>query len=777
MKHLASTSEFFEYGSIFETINLTADEIWQKLNNLVLPDPKEVSIQEQLAIDSHQFFMLENFDSIEEINNRENFLHRHGYSPVMLTLEGAYFETIDSIELLSEGVLDSIQSFLSLMTEGGSAIGILQFVLDVLGVIPFDWAGIPVNEVSNIINAMISFYRGNYVLGLISLGMAIPAVGGILFAPIKILVRPFTGIANKLFGAMFKADSVAVKAAAQELKAANGSSELVSKLGQALPALGRFCADVASKIISKLSNFIAAAIEKVSFGKLKIPASALKWVDDIVLKLKNLSTTAGEASEVLLKQEGKVAASAAELSAAGEKAAAQAAKQGKTGVALADEVAKKFDKVPQFSKALQAEVMASSGFKKLANASPAAQEAYIKSEISRKLIDQILKESGKSRTKSLIQILQSPEMVKTLSKSKKFRGLDKALLDAVAAGDKAAIKNVMDLVASNPAIMKMVSPRVAKTMAIFKEAPEFLFKGRKVVDSAVDAAGKLPKVKMPWGLSTHTRTSSKRLIGFILKSLIKGNDCLKYLSDGDSSEIYDKASKLASEESVAGLTGSIKETLEQLSMIFEEEDFGITPAEIEELKTSSPEAYQALKDQFEEAGKSIDDLVSATDPKNPCVSNSAVAMASTGGFLARGLQSGLYKERGKGDVYNIFDEEAAAGLTDMTKAALRTVGEDPNIDAQSSLASADPYIKAYFSDSYDFDEEIYKPVQSGESRLDSTLDNMVKSGEIPASEKEKIKTETLKHWENDTAPDALNKKLEIVKESSTVFKVGHVKIR
>jgi hypothetical protein len=778
MKHLINTDAFFKYDSLLETINVTADDVWATLNSFTLPEPRVLSIQEQLAIDAHQSFMLENFETIEEINQRETLLYRYGYAPAMLTLEGAYFETLDSIEIISEGVLDSIKSFLSMMTEGGSSIGILQFALDLLGIIPFDWAGLPINEVANIINALIYFYRDNFLLGAISLGMAIPGVGSVLFGPIKFAVRPFTSIAGKMFGAMFKGESAAIRAAAAELRAAPGSKSLVDQLGKALKPFAEFCSGTAATVISKLSKFIAAAIEKLSFGKLKMPSSALKWVDDLVAKLQNLSNGAKEAGEFLLREEGKVAKSAAELSASGEKAAELAAKQGKTGVALSDEVAKKFKDVPGFSKQLQNEIMQSAGFKKLAGASAEVQETYIKNELTRKLIDQILKQSGKGGSKSLLQVLSSPEMVKVLSKSTKFKGLDKILLDAVATGDTAAIKSVMELAASNPAIMKMVSPRVAKTMAIFREAPDFLLKGRKVVSSAVDAASSLPKVKMPWGLSFHTRNSAKNLIGFILKSLVRSNECAMYIGTGSPSEVYDKTVELATDSAASGLdiNTSIKEALLQIQRIFEDADLGLSAEAASDLKQNSPEVYQILQDQLKEQDKTIDELVQVTTPKNPCTAEAAVALAKTGTILAKGLQGGTYKAKGKGDVYNIFDEEAGKGLLDASKAALKAVGEDPNIDAQHPLADASPYMKAYFSDVYDFDDAVYVPVQDGKSRLDPTLDKMVKTGEITSAEKEKIKTETLDHWKNDTAPEELTKKVEPIEVNESIFKIGRVNL-
>ena len=76
-------------------------------------------------------------------------------------------------------VFKSAKSLLDSLTEGGSPIGILQFVLDIVGLVG-DFFG-PVGLIADSINAIIYLFRGKYVLAILSIIAAmIPFAGNVI---------------------------------------------------------------------------------------------------------------------------------------------------------------------------------------------------------------------------------------------------------------------------------------------------------------------------------------------------------------------------------------------------------------------------------------------------------------------------------------------------------------------------------------------------------------------------------------------------------------------
>ena len=145
MKFITSSTEFFELHNNPKLIKLRESILavpinnWKYISTLKFEPAREISKQEAWAITSHQIYLLENFDSISNINLNESLLNRYGYNPVSLTLEGAYLETIESLESLNESLASSVKDFLSMMTDGGTPMGVLHFVLDIIGIIPGSW--------------------------------------------------------------------------------------------------------------------------------------------------------------------------------------------------------------------------------------------------------------------------------------------------------------------------------------------------------------------------------------------------------------------------------------------------------------------------------------------------------------------------------------------------------------------------------------------------------------------------------------------------------------
>lgn len=170
------------------------------------------------------------------------------------------------------GILGMLKSLWNSLTEGGSMIGILHLVLDFIGLVgdAFLVVGIPLGMVADFINGMIYFFRGKYILGIISLIAMIPFGGDV--------AKGFKGVAHifsKPFSKLF------TKGAGKEI--AKESAEIMIKQeGKAFSKSKRFLEFIkksAARIAAQVSSAIAFLLEKVV-------AKAVGWVPIIGKPLK-----------------------------------------------------------------------------------------------------------------------------------------------------------------------------------------------------------------------------------------------------------------------------------------------------------------------------------------------------------------------------------------------------------------------------------------------------------------------------------------------------------
>ena len=176
----------------------------------------------------------------------------------------------------SEGILGLLKSLWNGLTEGGSPIGILQLVLDFVGLVGDAWlvVGIPLGMVADFINAMIYFYRGKYILGVISLIAMIP-FGGDVAKGFKGVAGAFDNPFSKLF----------TKGAGKEI-AEESATVLMKQEGKTFAKSKRFL-DYIKKSAAKIAANISSAI---SFLLEQVVAKAVGWVPFIGKPLKKFLT-------------------------------------------------------------------------------------------------------------------------------------------------------------------------------------------------------------------------------------------------------------------------------------------------------------------------------------------------------------------------------------------------------------------------------------------------------------------------------------------------------
>ena len=775
MKFITSSTEFFELHNnpklikLRESILAVPIENWKYISTLTLEPAREISKQEAQAITSHQIYLLENFDNISDINRNESLLNRYGYNPVLLTLEGAYLETIESIESLNESIASAVKSFLSTMTEGGTPLGILHFVLDIIGIIPGSWIGFPSDVAANLLNALIYFIQPtpSYLLGFMNVALAF---AGPILAGFKSLFKPFMVGGEKLIGLIWKgSESAALKAGALDFKAGalaidkGAATSIIPKFGDMLKGFGTFLLNTGLKIIKSLISIISKAVKLGSFGLIDLAKilPATKFIDELIIKASSAGKAATEAGELLLKGEERLITAAERTAAAGSTAAKDAAiaasKDATTVAKIETDTAKALGNIEGLSTKIEADIIKSAEYESflLSKPSRAIKELYINSAATEKLIGGVL--NTKSAT-SIVSLMKETKISSELVKMGWKPG-EAALVNAIKAGDSAVISKLFGEMTTNPKIMEQIiakEPRVAKTLSIFKEAPEALISGTKNLRSIQKTLTKLT------GGLAHRSVTLKALIGFILKQCVKGK-CVQDIISRGPDQILSTVSDTAS----GTLISSMNELLSKIA-VYEESDpiSGISAAELEEFKVSNPAEYRVLSDKMAAAKSTKSKVIKETNP-NSCQFESTVAEAEAGNIIKwhHAYQEGKV-------VTNLITPEdfKNSGLNDYNKSILALLGEDTNIDAQHPISASDPNHVAYLSDVYHAKTGSILINETGKSNLDKTLNELVENGSLNPDKKESLKKETLTHWENGTVPDSLG--LGDLNVDESFFKIG-----
>jgi len=772
MKFITSSTEFFELHNnpklikLRESILAVPIDNWKYINTLKFKPAREISKQEAWAITSHQIYLLENFDSISEINRNESLLTKYGYKPVSLTLEGAYLETLESLNSLNESLADSVKSFLLLMTDGGNALGIVHFVLDIMSLIPGSWFLFPFDVVASLLNALIYIFQDepSYIMAAVNLVFAFagPIGGGI-----KLALKPFIKGAEKLFALVFKgAGSSALIKGAMEFKAgalvidkaAASAGGIIPKLGDILKSIGTFILGTGLAIINSLMAVITKSIKFVSLGFVDLNKilPATKLIDELVIKMTSAGKAATEAGELLIKQDAAAAAliTKAEVTAAhGVSMATAAGKDLVTSTRIGREL-----ELGQYGATLERAIKATDEWKSFMKGGPTEklQARYLINASTEKLIGGVL--NSKSPV-SLINLMKSPEISAELA-IMGFRPGEVLLMDAIKAGDSSQISIIFNELAGNANIMEHIiakEPAVAKTISIFKEAPDALIAGTKNLKAIQKTLAKL---------SGYRSTSLRVLIGFIVKQCMKGTDCGKLLVKGSPDEILSHVSDMSAGSLSSGLIGSMNELLSKI-VINEDADpiSEISADDLEQLKTTNPDAYKLFSDQSDAATAAKTDLIKKTKI-NPCQFESTIAQHKAITILMPKGEKG----RVAGTDLITPEDFKNAQTAEHTKSILTIIQQDTHIDPQHPISSTDPEHIAYLADVFSYKDGALNINESPTSKLDETLDLLIKDGKLHPDRREEIKKIILNHWKDGTVPESFS--IDDINLDESFFKIG-----
>jgi hypothetical protein len=729
------TAQDYQYWNSNESLQLRnlvesiPTKFWESLDSIQLTFQEATS-----ETQSYQQVLLESFDEIEEINDSQRALFFAGIVEAGLISAESYKNAVNEAFAVYEGLWDTVKSFLSAITEGGSAIGILHLILDIIGLVPGSWVGFPIDVVANILNALIYGARGMWFLAIISAIAAIPA--NYVFKGLKLSLTPFAKILDKLGIAIFKADTAAVKIASAELKAAAGVDKAASLSG-ALQGFIGFIKGSLVTILKAVGALLGKVVSIATFGMVK-GERIVKFIEANI-EVPLMKAVKGSEEAVIALKEGDAA-----LATATRTDVAAAAR----GLA-ADEVdllVSKFKKLGVGDGDLVAKATNSRAFKEMveAGAPKAAQEAYVNAAVARMAFDDAIKATDK--------ILANPQATRILQRAG-WRADSNLVKKAINAGDDASLEIIFKEMTENPAILKTLTEGEANVLRVYSKYPKDFIKHGRHFD---DYLTTLTKIGTRFA---YRERIGRRLLIFFLKQTAKAimqHECYKEwtkaISDVNS----------ADELKTLAATKVINEAIDKRR---------------DEVRAQICKEYGIKQEDLNESGKAelealVDSALGKADQaKSDCGLGSEATNAVTGANM---YNPGLY---GDDNMFGEKDltEEDYDKLMQTQKTMLKSLGMDPDIDPQHDMTNADPIVKLYFSDVYDPKGKVLNINVKDESRLEKTGSYLLERGQIRSAEElndymEKIK----KSWDSGEELPEVTKALSAAEDSTKINESGDI---
>lgn len=317
MKHLNDYSSYFNtfntINSIFENNNLNLDShlnlyslkresfLINEIENIV-PNDLIFNMHFDMAIKESQYTLTDYYrtlysdDSLllnllkNKISESELYHLNESINNVKKILKNKLFEqdqenSIDSSELEDAIKIDSVnksdgsnfklfkllKGLFNVLTEDGSTIGIIHFILDILGIVGdliMVGTGIPLGLIADILNSIIYLFREKYTLATISF------ISGVTFGAGDILkgFKPVAKYADEVFLSTSKGANIG-DAAYEVMKSI--PSDKVNLFQRFLDYIFKMIGPVLEKISRILDVFINSFIAKVA-GWLPILGKPLK---------------------------------------------------------------------------------------------------------------------------------------------------------------------------------------------------------------------------------------------------------------------------------------------------------------------------------------------------------------------------------------------------------------------------------------------------------------------------------------------------------------------
>lgn len=734
MRHVVSAENYFESIALQEQLTVKLNQYFQNIPTNVFEGFQSIDFSNlgdltssQLTRTSeeildHQLFLIDQFDRIPDILIKEDFLVRAGYDTIELRLNESYLETI---ELLTEGVLGAVGSFLKALVDDPDplemTLNILRLVLDVIGLIPFTWAGFPIDIVANVLSALISLYKEEYFSMALSIMAAIDVTQAsdllkVTFKPIAKLLEPVL----KVF-CRSGSSAVAVETAVVSLKEGIiriGQGGLLGAVQGFFKSMAGFIGNTVISVIRLMAGFMDKVLGFVTFGAAKHIGTVKGLVDGMVKHLTKVSGNFDTASKMLAKADTAVKPTDKVISKKGKEYLASSP-QGqaivtaksqavKTGIELVDDLTKLVKDDAKFMKQIES--------------LPAAEQAKaIAAKVENQLIGQTYEISQR--------IMKDPKLAKHLAEKYGWVPGKNYLGKLAKSGDVNGVKNFFDVFLADSKISKNLTKAERKILTPFKARPEAFVSGLKNFDDTVKMLDSVAKGGAK-GLARVQAMQMRRLINLMIRLFWQRYGSLECILQAGANKVK--------EADILGKTMS--------------------------LATSA--ATSALNEEAEPTGDAAEKIQAAS--KADCGRVATAAMATVGHMAKSANFPG--STANLGGTMNMADDPKQAAefqdkSTDYSKEILKSLGLDDSIDVQHALEYNDPEVEAYFSDVWQNGK--LEMNQTTTSRLDEVVDKMVKDGRITKDQAASVKANVTRMIENDEAPEI---KLPPAETNESLFK-------
>ena len=735
MTYVVSSQKFFESLSTsgnsndqltqyFKQIPDAFFEALDKVDFSILATPVTVKRKHsESEVFAHQVYLFENFEDIQDIIKKEDFLARAGYDTIELRINESYLETI---ETLNESLLGSIGDFLASLVSDPDPVemglNILRLVLDIIGLVPFTWAGFPIDIVANVLSALISLYKGEYFSMVLSLLSAIDITQA--SDVLKMVLKPAMPLLEKVLPFLFRSgkDVVALEKGVIALKDGIiriGGKSLLDNVISLFKGIAGFFINTVVSVVKMIASFMDTAINLVTFGMAgKFGFKISKLVDSILVNVQMVGRNFDTATQILTKPGvGKdIANTADDLAKAARKevelgAQDQALKAGKTSSEVGADISaalKDFD-ATQADKYLSAKGGYLSDLKQtvssntkfmdsISHLSGRQKEVAIAAKMENELI-------GQAKL-SVDKIMKDPEAVKLLGAAGWRPGGDH-LIRLAKGGNPQEVKKFFDVFLTNPAIAKNLSKAEIRAFTPFAANPGAFIEGVAKFNGSVKTLELLTKKGGAIGMRA---VPFKRVLNLVARLVWQ-----KY----GSLECIIKAGANRAGEAALSATPALVTT-----------------------------GMSVLKEADETSN------VPSSSAKTDCGLQAAAVQAATGSFVADfpGSTANL------GGTANMGENPAQAAefqkkSTEYSKQVLSSLGLDASIDVQHALDYNEPVVQAYFSDVYDAESGVINVNLVDKSRLDSTIQKMVETGKIKPEEAAGIKAKALELIQSGEEPE------------------------
>lgn len=773
-QNLDKLVKYFENipDAFFEAIDRTD---WSKMDDFFnLPIDETVS-QAKL---NHQLFLLDNIGDINDIIQKEDFLARVGYDTIALRESGEYLATIQSLD---EGLLGTVWSFIKGMVADPDptemTLNILRLVLDVIGIVPFTWAGFPIDIVANYMSAAISIYKGDLFSAILSLLSAID-VSKVNALATKFL-KPAAPIVNKIAKIAFRSGAEAV---ALEKVVINAREELIKIGGKSLlenvvsmfKNIAGFIVGSGLSIVKLIAGFVEFVINRV------VPKSAYKYtakipqfVDKLAANMNLWGKNFDSASKILAGAEGDSIAKASDdlskqalTAAKGERSAlikqaqADARAAGKTGDAVWAEVRAK---VSDFDQAIVNKYLDATGYlgdlrgvvtktktftDKISKLTQAEQEIWIAAKMENEIIGQAK--------------LSADAILKDKALAKRFADLgwrpgSADLIAMARKGDEAGVKKFFETFLTDPQLSKNLSKAEIKAFTPFVARPKAFVEGVKHMDDTI----KVAKTMEGLGRTMAMRAVPfRRVVSFLSRLVWQqfGNlECLVEVGANKmSTSVATQTTKLASKGLEAAMTPAVNEADEPAATQSQPAESTQNPAQLDPLVAQEIEKNKKLKEGLKaKKGKADCGMLAAA--------NSATVSAHVANYP--GSTANL------GGTFNMGDDPKARAKfqdnsTEYTQKALKSMNLDSNIGAQKAIDGLDPVTQLALSDVWDAEHGVVSVNTSDVSRMKEVADRFVKNGTWTQEEADRAIKQNEEMLESGDMPEIpLPKSIEKTDES------------